>query len=138
MAAGIRSTRGVLADINVTPLIDVLLVLLVVFLVLQQAPGRHVAAQVPPIDPAAPSSAPDEIVLEVGAGDAYRLNRSPVAAGALESKLVSVYAARPRKVLFVRGSPEASYGEVVRAMDAARAAGVEVVGLVPRAAVGRL
>jgi biopolymer transport protein ExbD len=55
-----------------------------------------------------------------------------VAAGALEATLAAVFAPRPRKVLYVKGAEQVAYADVVRAVDASRTAGVEVVGLVPR------
>ena len=135
MAMGIRKARGAVSEINMTPMIDVLLVLLVIFMVVQQGMQRGVPLAVPP--PPAEAVAPppaEQIVLEVEAGGAYRINRQPVAGGALEDEVARIFAGRPRKVLFVKGAGAASYGEVIRAADAARAAGVAVVGLVPRSA----
>ena len=133
MTSGRRG--GHVSAINMTPMIDVLLVLLIIFMVVQQGLQRGVSVQVPPpaTDPA-PRAQPENIVLEVEAGGTYRLNQQPVAAGALEATLAQVFAPRPRKVLFVKGGERVAYGEVVHAVDAGRAAGVEVVGLVPRAA----
>ena len=71
-------------------------------------------------------------MLEVLPGGEFRLNQQPLTASQLQSRLREVYAPRPRKVMFVRGAEEATYGEVAWAVDVARAAGVEVVGLVPR------
>ena len=81
------------------------------------------------------AQSPDNIVLEVGPGGSYLLNQRPVAAAALEATLAQVFAPRPRKVLFVKGGEQVAYAEVVRAVDASRAAGVDVIGLVPRARV---
>jgi len=130
--AGKRS--GALSDINMTPMIDVLLVLLIIFMVVQQGAQRGLAVQVPPLHPVADGS-PEQLVLEVGPGPEYRLNRQPVETGALEATLRQVFAERARKVVFVKGAESLSYGQVVSALDAARAAGVEVVGVVPRTAV---
>jgi biopolymer transport protein ExbD len=122
---------GALTDINVTPMIDVLLVLLIIFMVVQQGMQRGVAVQVPPSGPTVPGST-EQLVLEVGPGPEYLLNRQPIDPGSLEASLRAVFAPRARKVMFVRGAESLSYGQVVHAMDAARAAGVEVVGVVPR------
>lgn len=126
-----RPGRGPTSEINVTPMIDVLLVLLIIFMVVQREMQRGVPVQVPSPDVEAPAG-PDRIVLEVEADGGYRLNRSPVAPAALETTLRRVYEGRARRVLFVDGSAAATYGQVVRAVDASRRAGVELVGLVPQ------
>ena len=132
MAMALAGRRGgTLADINVTPMIDVLLVLLIIFMVVQQGMQRGLAVQVPPATPAAPGS-PEQFVLEVRPGPEYPLNRQPIAPAALESRLREVFAPRGRRVVFVKGAEGLSYGQVVHALDAARAAGVQVVGVVPR------
>jgi biopolymer transport protein TolR len=124
--------RNVLGDMNVTPMIDVLLVLLVIFMVVQQGLQRAIPAQVPP--PGAATMAPEAgaIVLQVEAGGVYRLNQEPVPAHRLAARLEEVFAGRPRSVLFVQGAESARYGEVVQALDVSRRAGVQVLGLVPR------
>jgi biopolymer transport protein TolR len=135
MAMGMAGRRGGVAhEINVTPMIDVLLVLLVIFMVVQPGLRRGVSVQLPPPAPdATPPQQPEAIVLEVEPGGRYFLNTRPVAAAALQAELARVYAGRPRRVLFVKGSERLAYGEVVAAVDAGRAAGAETIGLVPRA-----
>lgn len=133
MAMGIGGRRGrALSDINMTPMIDVLLVLLIIFMVVQQGLQRGLPVQVPPVEdtPSLPSP-PESLVLEVEPGGRYLLNRQPVAAAHLEETLTRVFAERHRKVLFVKGAESLPYGAVVSAVDASRAAGVQVVGLVP-------
>lgn len=135
MGMGVGGSKGgPTSDINMTPMIDVLLVLLIIFMVVQQGLQRGVSVQVPPVDPSPTvQDGADNIVLEVQQGGTYRLNQQPVAAGALQATLAQVFAPRPRKVLFVKGDERVAYAEVVHAVDAGRLAGVEVVGLVPRA-----
>jgi biopolymer transport protein ExbD len=121
--------------INVTPMIDVLLVLLIIFMVVQQGMQKGLSVQVPPpkTDAAAPQPQPDAIVLEVLGGGRYAINTQPVGAEGLQAAVRQVFAGRPRKVLFVKAGDGLTYGEVAAAVDASRAAGVAVVGLVPRA-----
>jgi biopolymer transport protein TolR len=135
MAMRLGGRGSVASEINVTPMIDVLLVLLVIFMVLQQGLTRGVSVQVPPPETehrVGPQRTAD-IVLAVEPGGRYWLNNLAIASGRLRETLAEVYAERPRKVLFVKGSEALTYGEVVAAVDAARSAGVVVVGLVPRA-----
>jgi len=134
MAMGVSGRKaGMAADINVTPMIDVLLVLLIIFMVVQQGMQKGLSLQVPPPKedqtPAQPRT--DNIVLEVLPGGRYAINSQPVGAEGLQAAVARVFANRPRKVLFVKAGPGLTYGEVTSAVDASRAAGVTVIGLVP-------
>ncbi len=116
------------AEINVTPMIDVLLVLMMVFMLAQLRARVHMNVMVPapiPEGPAGPSG--DAIVLEIGPDGSYVLNGTAVARGALGLRLEEVYRDRPRSVLFVRTAPMRAYREVVEAMDVAKGAGVKVL-----------
>lgn len=135
MAMGVGGKKGgAMNEINMTPMIDVLLVLLIIFMVVQQGLQRGLAVNVPPIEKQRQEQAQDidQIVLEIEAGPVYLLNREPIPAERLEGRLREVFAPRPRKVIFVRGAENLTYGQVIWAVDATRAAGVDVVGLVPR------
>ena len=126
---------GPQSNINITPMIDVLLVLLIIFLVIQPALQKGIEVQVPPVEEqeVQPDDAPpDQIILEVRPGPAYFINQIPVPAQQLEAQITSIFQQRARKVLFVKGAENLVYGDVVRAIDAARGGGIEVVGLVPR------
>jgi biopolymer transport protein TolR len=125
---------GPQSDINMTPMIDVLLVLLIIFMVVQQGLQRGLSVNVPPIEKQRQEMAQnvDQIVLDIQPGPVYLLNTQPVPAANLEARLREVFAPRPRKVIFVKGAENLTYGQVIHAIDATRAAGVEVVGLVPR------
>jgi len=139
MAAGGKK-GGSMNDINMTPMIDVLLVLLIIFMVVQQGLQRGISVQIPPPkdkdDVAQKEPGKDQIVLEVKPGPAYFINTAPVEARDLAPRLKEIYAGRPRKVIFVKGEETLTYADVVRAVDASREAGIEVVGLVPRPEVG--
>ena len=127
--------RDPVPSINVTPLIDILLVLLIIFMVVQQGMQKGVSVQVPPIkkEKAEPQQAMlDQIVLEVQPGGQFLLNKQPLTTGNLQTRLTEVYVPRPRKVIFVKGAENITYGDLIYAVDVARASGIEVVGLVPR------
>jgi biopolymer transport protein TolR len=119
-------------QINMTPMIDVLLVLLIIFMVIQPTLQKGIEVQVPPVEEQPSESSPDQITLEIRPGPDYLINGIPVPAGELRAQIRGIFAERPRKVLFVKGAEDIVYGDVVRAVDAARGAGIDVVGLVPR------
>jgi biopolymer transport protein ExbD len=126
---------SVVADINITPMVDILLCLLILQLVIQPGLQKGLDVQLPLAERSevvASTPARDQIVLRVTAGPAYALNEAAVSAADLEPTLREVFRARPRKVLFVDAAEDVPYEEVIRAVDAARGAGVTVVGLVPR------
>jgi biopolymer transport protein ExbD/biopolymer transport protein TolR len=126
---------GAMSEINMTPMIDVLLVLLIIFMVVQQGLQRGLSVQVPPPKEKEEiaQKPPDDtqIVLEVEPGPVYKVNRQVVPPAELERFLRETFAQRARKVIFVKGAENLSYGEVVRAVDASRAADITLVGLVP-------
>ena len=127
---------GPASDINMTPMIDILLVLLIIFMVVQQSLQKGVAVQVPPVKkeeaPQNPADNPDQIVLEVKRGQQYFVNRQPVPAPTLKNFLTDLYAPRPRKVIFIKADEDVTYGDVVYAVDIAKQSNIEIVGLVPR------
>ena len=124
------SKGGTMNDINMTPMIDVLLVLLVIFMIMQPMLQRSIDIQLPveKDEPTAPAVPP--IVLEMFPGGQYLLNKSPVPAAQLQARLFEVYSNRPDRVLFVKADGAVKYGEVITVMDYARGAGVEVLGAV--------
>jgi biopolymer transport protein TolR len=134
MAMNVGGSRGgPTSEINMAPMIDVLLVLLIIFMVIQPTLQRGIEVQVPPVAQGAAADAPaDQIVLEIQPGPVYTINKLPVSASNLESRIRGIFHDRPRKVLFVKGAETLTYGDVIEAIDAARGGGIEVVGLVPR------
>ena len=118
------------SEINVTPMLDVLLVLLVTFMAAVVTFHRTVDVSLPVPCTGSCEGAPT-IVLEVFPGPSYRVNRTPVAPGMLAATLRGVYANRPDKTIQVASGAGVSYQNVVDAIDVAKTAGVAVVGIAP-------
>ena len=126
--------RGVRADINVTPLIDVVLVLLIIFMVLTPAMLKHVRVAVPNKTNDSTPSLADEvpIVVEYTAKRELTINTDPVSADELANKLAERLRSDQRKIVFFKAEDEAAYGEVVRLMDIARGAGAKTLAIVTK------
>jgi biopolymer transport protein ExbD len=112
------------------PMIDVLLVLLAIFMLAQPMLLRTLDVQIPKEEKSEATAAAPPIVLEIDAAGALSINKRPIPAANLEATLRQIYIDRPDKVLFIKADGEVAYEEVVEAMDAARGAGVSVLGAV--------
>jgi len=134
MAMTTASRRGLTNDINVTPMIDVLLVLLIIFMIVIPMSRKAIDLQLPDPTPQPDQSGPppSQIVLEVLPGNVFKINTGPVLKDKLADSLTALYRDRPEKVIFVKGDPKVKYSDVIWAMDAARGAGVKVIGVPPK------
>ncbi len=133
MSAG-GGQGGLNAEPNVTPMIDVLMVLLIIFMVIVPSSRKAMDVQLPDPTPSnTPANASNtQIVLEVLPGGQYSVNKQPVSGGQLAGRLKEIYDPRPEKIIFIKGDPRVTFQDVVRAMDVARGAGVKVIGVPPK------
>ncbi|HLO24839.1 MAG TPA: protein TolR [Geobacteraceae bacterium] len=139
MEIGSRSSsdRGTMSQINVTPLVDVMLVLLIIFMVTAPMMQQGVQVNLPKADTKALTPQEVTVVVSIERTGKLFINSAEVPAGELRSKLTAMFATRTKKEVFLKADKDVPYGQVVQAMAEIKGAGIERLGMVTEPAQRR-
>jgi biopolymer transport protein ExbD len=141
MAMSVGGGKGPKADINMTPMIDVLLVLIIIFMVITPLTPHGLEALVPqPPPPNAKPNLSDQrtVVIVIEKDGSIKINQDPVQESNLQQRLEEIFKTRAERVVFVKGDPDLEFAPVARAIDIAHGAGIDKVGLMtPKSEAGQ-
>lgn len=134
MSAGGGGEAALNNEINVTPMIDVLLVLLIIFMMVVPMSRKAIDVQLPDPNPAPapPGAVNQQIVLEVMPGGTFLVNKENVPKERLGERLKEIFEPRPDKLIFIKGDAKVTFQDVIFGMDMARGAGIKVIGITPK------
>lgn len=141
MGMAVGSGKGPKSDINMTPMIDVLLVLIIIFMVITPLTPHGLEALVP--QPPPPNAKPNlsdlrTVVIVIEKDGALKINQDPVTEANLGNRLEEIFKTRAERVVFVKGDPDLEFAPVARAIDIAHGAGIDKVGLMtPKSEAGQ-
>jgi biopolymer transport protein TolR len=132
MAMSVGGSGGPKADINMTPMIDVLLVLIIIFMVITPLTPKGLEALVP--QPAPPNQKQTEsdqrtVVISVAKDKSLMINQEPTDENKLGPRLEEIFKTRAERVVFVKGDPDLEFQTVARVIDIAKGVGSDKVGL---------
>lgn len=132
MSMNVGGGGGMNSDINITPFIDVLLVLLVIFMITQPMLRKVLEIQVPKEEQSQATTQPStNIVIDIAENGSMAINTQPVSKENLLARFHEIYDVRPDKLLFIKVHNARPYKDVIEVIDIARGAGVKVFGIAP-------
>ena len=132
LGSGDNDSAGDLAEINIVPLVDVMLVLLIIFMVTAPLSIGGIKVELPYSKARGSGVDEDRIVLSINNDGEYFIEKLNVKPATLEEKMKAIYAARKKKELYIRADEQVPYGRVVFAMSAAKLAGVNKMSMLTR------
>jgi biopolymer transport protein TolR len=135
-SAGGRGRSRPISAINVTPLVDVMLVLLIIFMVTAPIIQQGVEVSLPSVKAQALPGKEEQFVVSITRGGDIYLNDTRMTPDDLTTKLAAISKERPDIQVFLRADEQVAYGEVIRTMAAIKSAGIENVGMVTQTPVG--
>ena len=131
------SERSTMSQINVTPLVDVMLVLLVIFMVTAPMMQQGVQVNLPKAETKALPAQEESVIVSIERSGRVFINSSEIPAGDLQSKLSEMFSSRTKKEVFLKADKDVPYGEVVKAMAEIKGAGIERLGMVTEPSLRR-
>ncbi len=132
MAMSVGGGSGVQANINMTPMIDILLVLLIIFMAISPVSPKGLQALAPQPPPPNAPPPPDNdrtVVIVIDKNHNWKINQEDITEDRVEDRLIDIFKTRAERVVFVRGDPDLEFEWVARAIDHAHGANIDKVGL---------
>jgi len=132
MSMAVGGKSGLTSDINMTPMIDVLLVLIIIFMVITPLVPKGLDTLVPQPNPDASKQKQDNtrtIVIQVSMGGGIKINQDDVTEATLGPRLEDIFKTRAERVAFVKGDDNLEFKEIAKVIDIAKGAGVDKIGL---------
>lgn len=132
MAFNVGGSGAVAANINMTPMIDILLVLLIIFMAISPVHPKGLEALAPQPPPPNAPPPPDNdrtVVIQISKDKSVKINQEGVTWDALENRLIEIFKTRAERVVFVKADPDLEFDMVAKAIDAAHGANIDKVGL---------
>lgn len=132
MAMNVGGGGGVQANINMTPMIDILLVLLIIFMAISPVHPKGLEALAPQPPPPNSPPPPDNdrtVVIQIAKDKSLKINQEDTAWDNLENRLIEIFKTRSDRVVFIKGDPDLEFVTVAKAIDVAHGANIDKVGL---------
>jgi biopolymer transport protein TolR len=132
-----NNNRGTMSQINVTPLVDVMLVLLIIFMVTAPMMQQGVQVNLPKAQAKSLNAQEETVVVSIDKDNRVFINDAQISPGELKDKLSAMFAARTKKEVFLKADRMVPYGEVVKTMAEIKGAGIERLGMVTEPSQGK-